>query len=196
MKLRKITVALCAAIVIAVPVWPQAAPRVTYSASVSGQATTADVLLSIEAPAGSGFKLVGWCVGTTSATAAAGITVTVRRTTTASSAGTALTAEGTGTTSVSKLDPGFANFGGVARLGGTPGTAGATLDQQGFMAGEIGAGTADHPGILPFCKTYGLGGENYPTVVAGVTNGLSINLSAAGAGGLAFGSIAALFVVE
>ena len=70
------------------------------------------------------------------------------------------------------------------------------LDQHGFMVGEIGAGTADPGGPLPFCRIYGQGGEHYPTVAAGVANGLSINLSAAGAGGLAFGSITAIVVVE
>src|SRR5262245_53012222 len=125
MKLRGIFHALLIAALLPLPARAQSSAKQTYVASVSGQATTGAILLSIEAPAASGFRLVGWCVGTTSATAAAGVTVTVQRTTTASSGGTALTAEGTGTTVVSKLNPGHANFPGVARLGGTPGTAGA-----------------------------------------------------------------------
>lgn len=171
--------------------------RPTYIASVGAQATTAAVILSIESSAGTGFKLVQWCTGITNATAAAGVTVTVQRRTTASSGGTALTAEGTGTTSISKFDPADSNYGGVARLGGTPGTAGAILDQQGFQVGELGAGTADATGPAAFCKTYGGStGEKPITVAAGTASGLSINLSAAGAGGLAFGSISATLIAE
>lgn len=173
-----------------------ASSRPTYIASVSGQATTAAVVLSIESSAGTGFKLASWCVGITNATAAAGVTVTVQRRTTASSGGTALTAEGTGATSISKMDPADGNFGGIARLGGTPGTAGAVLDQHAFMVGELGAGTADGVGPTPFCQEYGTRGDKMPTVLPGVGNGLTINMTAAGTGGLAFGTIRAKIIHE
>jgi hypothetical protein len=171
--------------------------RPTYVASVGAQATTAAIVLSVESSALVGFKLVQLCVGITNATAAAGVTVTVQRRTTASSGGTALTAEGTGTASISKLDPADGNWPGVARVGGTPGTAGAILDQQGFQVGELGAGTADTHSLPPWCKMYGgATGEKPITVLPGVTNGLTVTLGAAGTGGLAFGSISATIVAE
>jgi hypothetical protein len=178
------------------PTAPPISARPTYIASVSGQATTAAYLLSIESSASTGFRLTKICVGSSGATAAAAVTVTVRRTTTASSGGTALTAEGTGTTAVSKMDSTDSNFGGTARLGGTPGTAGATLDQFAFTVPEIGAGAADPAHIPVFCTPYCLAGEKCPTIPSGVANGLSINVSAAGAGGLAAGAISATFVAE
>lgn len=166
----------------------------TYIASVSGQATTAAYLLSIEAPAGSGFRLQSYCVTSSAATAAAAVTITVRRTTTASSGGTALTNEGTGTTAVSKV-PGLsqvASFPGIARLNGTPGTAGAVIDQQSIQVPVITAGESD-----PYCFIYGvnLGQMPMPSVPAGTANGISINVSAAGAGGLASGNIRAVILM-
>lgn len=171
--------------------------RATYVASVAGQATTAAITLSVESASGTGFRLLGWCVsGVSNATAAAAVTVTVQRRTTPSTGGTALTAEGTGTTSISKMDPADGNYGGIARLGGTTGTAGAVLDQAGFQVGEIGAGSADPNAAAPYCKYYGLAGEKAPIVAAGVTNGLSVSVSSAGAGGLAAGSISAIISAE
>lgn len=174
-----------------------ASTRVTYIASASGLVTTALYNVSVEASVTTGFKLARVCVGVVNATAAAGVTVTVQRRTTASSGGTAATAEGTTSPAVSKMDPGAANFGGVVRITGTLGTAGAILDQWGFQVGELAAGTADTPGLPTFCKQYGgETGEQMPIVSAGVANGLSINVSAPGAGGLAFGSIAATIIAE
>jgi hypothetical protein len=168
-----------------------------YIASVSGQATTSAYLLNLEAPAGNRLTVERVCVGTSVATAAAAVTVTAQRRSSASSGGTALTAEGTGTTAVSKLDPADANFTGVARLGGTPGTGGAVVDQWGFTVGELGAGAAD-PNSHPYgCKAYGPSVGTKPIVIAaGVANGLTVNVSAAGAGGLAAGSIGVEFCVR
>lgn len=170
--------------------------RPTYMATVGAQVTTAAILLSVESSAGTGFKLASWCVSFSNATAAAVVNVTVQRRTTASTGGTALTAEGTGTTAISKFDPADGNYGGVARLGGTPGTAGAMLDQAGFFIGELGAGTADPAGQGTFCKRYGTDGEKMPIVAAGVANGLSISLSTHGAGALADGAISAVIIQE
>lgn len=171
----------------------QTSPRTTYIASVGGQATTAAITLSIEASATQGFKLVGWCVGSSAATAAAAVTVTIQRRTTVSSSGTQLTNEGTGSTAISTLNPGHPVFPGIARLNGTPGSGGAVLDQVGFQVGVI----ASTPGPQPFCKTYfNATGIPMPEVLAGVANGLSINVSSAGSGGLAAGSIAAIVTVE
>jgi hypothetical protein len=64
------------------------------------------------------------------------------------------------------------------------------------MVGEVGAGTADVPSIPVYCRVYGHNGDKLPTVLAGVTNGLSVNVSAAGAGGLASGSISITFIAE
>jgi hypothetical protein len=169
--------------------------RVTYVASSSALVTTALYSLAIEAAAGTGFKLVSFCVGFSNATAAAGITIDVKRTTAASSGGTALTAEGTGADAISKMDPGDANFTGVARRTGTL-TTGVTLDQYGAMVGELGAGAADPTSLPIFCKQYGQNGEKMPVVAAGTTNGIAIRVSAPGAGGLAFGSISAVIIQE
>lgn len=172
-----------------------ASSRVTYIASVSGLATTALYNLTIEAGASQGFKVSEICISTSNATAAAAVTVTVNRRTTASSGGTVIANEATGN-AVSKMDPADASWAGIVRLTGTLGTIGATLDSFSFKVGEVGAGTADVPSIPVFCRTYGRSGEKLPTVVAGVTNGISVNVSAAGAGGLASGSIIVTFIAE
>lgn len=171
--------------------------KATYIASSSALVTTALFSMQLEAPAGNGLKIHQICVGITNATAAAGVTVQVGRRSTASSGGTALTNEGTGADSVGKLDPNDGNFTGVARRTGTLGTIGPILDQWGFQVGELAAGTADVPGPAPYCRNYGLGSYTKPIVVtAGVANGISVSVGAAGAGGLAFGSISILFTVE
>lgn len=173
--------------------------RKTYVAASNGLTTTALFNISIEASAGTGFKLAGWCVGFSNATAAAAVTVSVnRRSTGASTGGTVMTAEGTGTDAISKMDPTDADFGGIARrTAGALGTIGALIDSQGIMIGELGAGLADPPGPAPFCKYYGQdGASKMPTVDAGVTNGISINVSTHGAGALASGSISAIIIEE
>lgn len=172
--------------------------KATYGASAGALSCNATNLLVIESAAGTGFKLASWCVSYSSvATAAAAINVFVRRETTASSSGTLLTAEGTGTTSISQFVPGTGNFGGVARGGAaTSGTAGATLDQVGFSIGEVGAGAADPPSPGIFCRTYGLTGDQLPTVSAGIANGLVISMSASGAGGLSNCALSAVIISE
>jgi hypothetical protein len=172
-----------------------ASTRVTYIATVSGVATTALYNLTIEAGASQGFKVSQICVGVSNATAAAAVNVTVNRRTTASTGGTVIANEATAN-AVSKMDPADASWAGIVRLTGTLGTIGPTLDSWSFQVGELGAGTADAPGLGTFCKVYGLNGEKLPRVVAGVTNGLSVNVSAPGAGGLASGSISITFIAE
>lgn len=185
---------LAAALVLAVAT-PAAAqlPPDAWRAAVSGQATTAAYILSLEPTDAAGFRISEVCVSSSSATAAAAVTVTVSRRTTASTGGTLLTAEGTGTTTVSKLRHEMAaNFPGIARLGGTPGTIGAVVDQWSFAVGELGAGAADTAGPPPQCKRYD------PMISVGpgaASNGLAINVSAAGAGGLATGSISAVILL-
>lgn len=170
--------------------------RATYRATATGLATTALYNMSIEASASQGFKLVRWCVGVSNATAAAPVTVSVNRRTTASSAGTLATAEGTASPAVSKMDSADANFPGIVRITSTLGTLGALIDGQSFAIGEVGAGTADPPSADEFCKEYGKLGEKMPVIPAGIANGVSINVSAPGAGGLASGSITATVIVE
>ena len=172
-----------------------ASSRVTYVASASGLATTALYNLTVEAGASQGFKVAQICVSTSNATAAAAVTVTVNRRTTASSGGTVIANEATGN-AVSKMDPADASWAGIVRLTGTLGTIGPTLDSFSMKIGEIGAGAADPPSFPVFCRVYGRNGEKLPTVLAGVTNGLSVNVSAAGAGGLASGSISIVFIAE
>lgn len=168
--------------------------RPTYIATVSAQVTTAAIVLSIESSASLGFRLAQWCFGVSNATAAAGVTVTLQRRTTASIGGTVVTAENTGTGGVAKMDPADGNFAGTVRLGGTLGTIGAVLDNVSFTIGELGAGTADSPGQRPFCKQYGLAGEKLPTVNSGTGNGVTITVGSQGAGALAFGSISATII--
>jgi hypothetical protein len=170
-----------------------ASTKATYICSAGGLVTTAAYALSLESEASFGFKIQKICVGSSVATAAALQTVTVRRTTTASSGGTAVTAEGTGTSGVSKMDPSDGNWAGVCRITGTAGTAGALLDTWGWTVPELGAGAADPGGPSVFCKTYGDESEKAPTVASGVTNGVDVRVTAAGAGGLASGSISIIF---
>lgn len=175
-----------------------ASTRPTYIVSLSAQATTGAVLMSIESSAGTGFKLVGFCFATSNATAAAAMTISVQRRTTASSGGVACTNEGTTVSgtgcTIAKMDPADANFGGVGRNGGSVGTAGAVLDQIGYQTGIVATGAG---GLPPYCQWYGgANGLKMPVVSAGTANGISINVSAAGAGGLADGSISAYIIAE
>ena len=175
--------------------------RPTYTASSGALACNAANGIAIESSVGTGFKLVGWCANSMEATAGTGINVVVRRATAASSGGTVLTAEGTGTSAISKHDPADGNFGGAARGGAlTPGTAGATLDQVSFITGELSApGTSTAPDSVPsytFCKTYGDNGEKMPTVSAGTANGLSVMLTATGAGSGSFCSVSVTIIAE
>lgn len=170
--------------------------RSTIAVVANALTTTAAYNLSIEAGSSLGFKLAGWCIGASSATAAAAVVVTVQRRTTASSGGTACTAEGTSSCAMSKFDPADSNFSGVARVTGTPGSAGAVLDASGIQIGEIGAGTADAPGPAPICRFYGTQGDKMPTVSAGTANGISISVGSGGSGALAMGFITAYLIEE
>jgi len=166
--------------------------RVTYVASLSGLTAATAHTMSIESSAGTGFKLVTWCVSLSNATAASSVAVTLNRRSTASSVGTLVTAEATGANSVSKMDPVSGSFGGIVRLDGTLGTIGATLDQQQIQIGIIATGAGTE---RPFCKTYGTQGEQMPTIAAGVANGLTISVPTLGAGSLAT-SISATIIAE
>ena len=171
--------------------------RPTYTASTGAAACDAANVLAVESTATTGIKILRWCVNMSQATAAAAVNITLVRTTAASSGGTALTAEGTGTTAVSKMDPADANYGGVARGGAATITAGARLDQAGFSIGEIGAGTADPASPNNFCKTYGSGtAEKLPTAALGVANGIALTMSASGAGSLSSCAMSVTFIAE
>lgn len=170
--------------------------RATYVVTATGLVTTAAYNLSVEASAGTGFKVYQICVGVSNATSVALVTVNVNRRTTASSAGTACTAESTTTCAMSKLDPADGNFGGVARTTSTLGTIGALLDGWGFTIGEISAGTADTVGLNETCHQYGIWGLKPIVVSAGTGNGVSVTVTAPGAGGLASGSITMMLVAE
>jgi len=168
--------------------------RVTYIASVSGATTTAAWNLACEASATVGFKVSQICVTVPGgATAAAGPFVwAVRRSTAAGTGGTALTADGTGATAVSKMDPAAASFSGTCRgLASTLGTAGATIDQGSWLQS---AGVNLNEKV--YCRTYGLNGEQLPTVQAGTANGIYVTVAAAGAGSLAVGAITMVLVTE
>jgi len=166
--------------------------RATYNVSFSALTAATAHTVSIESPSGNTLRLVRWCVGTSNATAASSIAVILQRRTTASSAGTLAVAEGTGASVVTKLDPGDGNFSGIARLDGTPGTAGAVIDQQQIQVGIIATGAGSS---LPYCMEYGTRGDKPPIVSAGVANGISLTVPSFGAGSLAT-SITAQVMVE
>jgi hypothetical protein len=173
--------------------------RPTYNATIASAVTTAAFNLQVESPASQSLHITRICVGYALGATAAGtiVTTTVSRRTTASTGGTALTNEGTGTTSVSKRDTSDANFGGLARgMAATLGTAGATLDQWQFPQTVV-AGTTGITQPVVICREYGVsqGGETL-VVPAGVTNGIAVNVSAGGAGSLAVGSISLTFIQE
>lgn len=148
--------------------------------------------VSIEAPAALRVRINEICIGTSNATAASSIVVIVQRRSTASSAGTAFTNENTASPVVSKMDPTSGSFGGVVRLDGTPGTAGAILDSYNIQVGIIATGAGSS---TPICFGYGEYGNKALTIAAGVTNGISITVPSLGAGSLAT-SISGSFVVE
>jgi hypothetical protein len=171
----------------------QAQVEGTYRAVVGSQSAAAVRTLSIESPATHRLQILEICVNTSPATATATVNSLVARTTTASSGGTLFAPEGTSNFVVSKMDPSSADFPGVARLDGTPGTAGAVLDRWNIIVPEIGAGTADPGGLWPFCRPYYQipGGMLIPS---GVTNGIQVQISAAGAGAFSGVSISVTFV--
>lgn len=166
--------------------------RTTYTASLSALTAATAHTMSIESSAGTGFKLVQWCVSLSNATAASSVAVTMNRRSTASTGGTLVTAEATGAQSVAKMDPTAGSYGGIVRLDGTLGTIGATLDQQQIQVGIIATGAGTE---RPFCKIYGSQGEQMPTVAAGVASGLTISVPTLGAGSLAT-SISATIIAE
>lgn len=165
--------------------------RSTFNAITAANTAATAHALHIESSAGTGFKLVQWCISVSNATAASSVNVIVNRRTTASTGGTALTNNGTGNTAITSFDE-ASSYGGIARLDGTAGTLGATLDQQQFQIGIIATGAGTD---TPFCKRYGMSGEQLPTVLAGVSNGISISVPTLGAGSLAT-SINATIIAE
>lgn len=166
----------------------------TYACTMTALTSTAAYSMQLDAEVSRGFKVQKICVSANSpATAAAAVTVTVNRRSSASAGGTAATAEGTGSPSVSKFDPADSNWGGRCAQTPTLGTIGPLLDGWSQTVGEIGAGAADTSNGVPFCKAYGDESEKAPVVVAGTANGLSINVTAPGAGALAAGSITIIF---
>jgi hypothetical protein len=168
--------------------------RVTYYATVSGATTTATWNLACESGASLGFKVSQICITVPGgATGAAGPLVwALRRSTAAGSGGTALAADGTGTTSVSRADTVSGTFPGTCRgLASTLGTAGATIDQ-----GSWNESAGVNLNTITICKQYGLNGEQLPTVPAGAANGIYITVAAAGAGSLAVGAATMVLVTE
>jgi len=140
----------------------------TYVVHASALALTAEEsMLNIEAEAARGFRISQFCINPGQATAAAWIRWQLIRTTTASSGGTVIAAEATVTNSVTKMDPGDANWSGAARTAGTEGTSGAVLD-QGTVFVNIAATPPAHGGHI-FCREYGLNGGKLPTIVPGTT---------------------------
>jgi hypothetical protein len=170
--------------------------RPTFYATISGATTTSAWYLTCEASAGTGFKVSKVCVTLPVGATAAGtiVTTTIRRTTAASSGGTVLTNNGTGTTAVTAAD-GTSSYGGICRGLNATITAGATLDQFQYRQVVLPATTAaTNPNVI--CRYYGLNGEQLPTVVAGVNNGIAVVVSAAGNGSVAEGSAMMVLIAE
>jgi len=173
--------------------------RPTFAATVAGAVTTAAFNLIVESASLQGFRVSEICVSYALGATAAGtiITTTVRRVTAASSAGTALTNNGTGTTAVTDLSGASVAYGGLARgLAATINGAGATIDQWQFPQTVVAATTGITPPAV-ICRQYGSAVGGMPIIVqAGVTNGVAVNVSAGGAGSLAVGSIRMTFTAE
>ena len=171
--------------------------RATYTATASALTTTAVYSMQIESAADVGFKLMKLCVTYSLGATAAGtvITTTVNRRTTAGSGGTTLTNEATATPSISKHDYAGANYTGTVRLTPTLGTIGALLDSWSFPQTVV-AGTTGITPISMVCRDYDIESREPITVQAGTGNGLSIAVSAGGAGSLAVGGITATFIQE
>jgi hypothetical protein len=170
--------------------------RPTYTCTINGVALTAALSMSLESEVSRGFHIARICWSTSNATAAALQTLTVKRQTAASTGGSVVSAEGTGTSAVSQHVPGTGNWGGICRTGGTAGTAGALLDSAGWTIGEIAAGTADPPGPDANCREYGMNGTQMPYVPSGVANGVDVRIGAAGAGALSVGTLSITFIAE
>ena len=180
----------------AMEVTPGKSTRETYNAFITAQAVTASgALLSVESEASRGFRVLRVCVTGGSATAAAWTTWFLIRTTSASSAGTLITAETTsGAGGLAKMDPSGTNWAGVARGAGTGGTAGAQMD-----GGAVFVAIATTPPTVAGteCRTYcGFGGpgEQCPRVAAGTTNGIRIHFTGTAGGASQAASI--LFAAE
>lgn len=177
-----------------------ASTRQTFTATSSVLVTTAIYSMQLEAPAATGIKITQICVGYSIGATAAGtiVTTTINRRTTASSAGTALTNNGTGTDVVSDMNGAAVAYGGIARRTGTLGTIGASIDAWSFRQSVLAATTSNDlgPPAHVICKRYGQDGTQALTVPAGVTNGISVVVSAGGAGSVAVGSIQITFINE
>lgn len=173
-------------------------PRPTYTATATALTTTAIYSMQIESAADVGFKLTRLCVAYALGATAAGtvVTTTVNRRTTASSGGTLLTNENTATPSISKHGYGDANYSGAVRLTPTTlGTIGALLDSWSFPQTVV-AGTTGITPISMVCKDYDTESREPIIIQAGTANGLSVAVSAGGAGSLAVGGITATFIQE
>lgn len=177
-----------------------ASTRPTFIASISGGVTTAAYNLQVDAPAATGIKILDVCVSYALGATAAGtiITTTVRRTTATGSGGTTLVNNGTGVATIADLSGAAVAYGGVGRgLASTLGTAGATIDQWQFPQTVI-AGTTGITPLTIHCRVFGTanGGGMAIVVPAGTSNGVSVLVSAGGAGSLAVGSIRMTFIAE
>lgn len=179
-----------------------ASTRQTFNATISGAVTTAAYNLQVESPAGTGIKIIEICVGYAQGATAAGtiVTTTVSRRTTASSGGTALTNNGTGTTAITDLSGTGVSYTGLARgMAATLGTVGATIDQWSYRQSALGATTGiEGVGDTRICQQYGSaqGGGQAIVVPAGTANGVSVQVSAGGAGSVAVGSIRMTFIQD
>jgi hypothetical protein len=167
--------------------------RATYFATVSGATTTAAWGVTCESGASLGFKVSQYCVTVPAGATAAGgpYVVTLRKTTAASSGGTALTDNGTGATAITRADAASNAFPGVCRGLAQTTTNGATIDQWSFM---VNAGVNLQP--VTYCRTFGMNGDQLPTAATGTGSGIAVSVAAAGAGALAVGAASMILISE
>lgn len=174
------------------PVWPGQSGRPTYVASIANIGGGSNRVVTVHAEANLGIKVIRVCFGSVSPTAGVATHAILQRRTAAGSGGTLATdSAALGALSIARLNTASPVFGGVVRLDGTPGTAGTIVDQWSAL-------TPSTPATIgwPYCHDYGQNGEQVPTVPAGVANGISLEVTAAGAGGLINESIKIVFIAE
>lgn len=154
--------------------------RPTYTCSTSGQAANATVRLTVDAPPNHKVRVLRWCVSTSSATAAAAVTIKLARFKTPSTGGNS-TAEGNSNPAVAKHDPSDPAFGGRCALNATDGTSDSVIDGHSFQVGEAAVGgTTDKPSEHFFCRDYSQTGG--VVLYPGTLYSIGLSITAAGTG--------------
>ncbi len=145
----------------------------TYYFAASSTPAAAS-LCEIEAGPSLRVRVRRLCFASGTAATGAAATITIQRTT-AAGAATALTYAASG--GITIADPADPAFSGIIRGAGTAGTAGQTIDVR---ASPVVTTTLTAHLPVTQCVNYDDGLFKSPIIPPGVTNGISVNLSAAG----------------